>query len=86
MNQFSYQQNKNIIDLSLFSLMKKRILQLYFQLLARLQSNLNKLNFIVIDDLMVSRAYESSRLYRDLKLRGAFIHSGNLRLLPKVNF
>jgi len=48
MNQFSYQQNKNIIDLSLFSLMKKRILQLYFQLLAQLQKLMNLADYIEI--------------------------------------
>jgi Bardet-Biedl syndrome 5 protein len=30
----------------------------------------------------VHKAYESSRLYRDLRLRGAIIHAGELSLLP----
>ena len=28
------------------------------------------------------RAYETSKMYRDLKLRGALINNGSLRLLP----
>ncbi|XP_033639519.1 Bardet-Biedl syndrome 5 protein homolog [Asterias rubens] len=32
--------------------------------------------------MSVHRAYETSKLYRDLKLRGAIIHNKNLRLLP----
>ena len=30
----------------------------------------------------VHKAYESSKLYRDLKLRGSIIHEGELILLP----
>ncbi|XP_022080045.1 Bardet-Biedl syndrome 5 protein homolog [Acanthaster planci] len=32
--------------------------------------------------ISVHRAYETSKLYRDLKLRGAIVHNKNLRLLP----
>jgi len=32
--------------------------------------------------LAVHRAYETSKMYRDLKLRGALINNGSLRLLP----
>ncbi|XP_041365484.1 Bardet-Biedl syndrome 5 protein-like [Gigantopelta aegis] len=32
--------------------------------------------------ISVHRAYETSKLYRDLKLRGALVHNKNLRLLP----
>ena len=32
---------------------------------------------------MIDRAYETSKLYRDLKLRGALIHNKQLRLLPQ---
>ncbi|KAL5006236.1 hypothetical protein ScPMuIL_015042 [Solemya velum] len=32
--------------------------------------------------ISVHRAYETSKLYRDLKLRGALIHNKSLRLLP----
>ena len=31
---------------------------------------------------IVFRAYETSKLYRDLKLRGALIQNKSLRLLP----
>ena len=31
----------------------------------------------------VARAYETSRLYRDIKLKGSIIESGQLRMLPK---
>lgn len=33
--------------------------------------------------ISVHRAYETSKLYRDLKLRGALIHNKQLRLLPQ---
>lgn len=33
--------------------------------------------------IAVHRAYETSKLYRDLKLRGALIHNKQLRLLPQ---
>lgn len=33
--------------------------------------------------IAVHRAYETSKLYRDLKLRGAFIQNKNLSLLPQ---
>ena len=33
--------------------------------------------------LTCSRAYETSKLYRDLKLRGALINNKQLRLLPQ---
>jgi len=57
------------------------------------KSNNNRFEFIFTDEKKqtsaifsvisaITKAYESSRLYRDLKLRGALIHSGQLRLLP----
>jgi len=57
------------------------------------KSNNNRFEFIFTDDKKetssifatisaLSKAYESSRLYRDLKLRGALIQGGQIRLLP----
>ena len=34
-------------------------------------------------DLYYYRAYETSKLYRDLKLRGAMVQNKQLRLLPQ---
>lgn len=58
------------------------------------RSNSNRFEFIFTDASSkstaeiystissITKAYDSSRLFRDLKLRGALVHNGQIRLLP----
>lgn len=43
------------------------------------QQSINTVTYLIID----SRAYMSSKIYRELKLRGAIIHNKQLKVLDK---
>ena len=40
------------------------------------------ISLLIIVHLIHSRSYETSKLYRDLKLRGSIVRDGELTLLP----